>query len=327
MTRLRHTDELTGLLVLLAILVLIGAILQAGFLGKLFQPTSTLRILLPATGSGGLVNGADVEVLGTHAGLIQRIVISSNQRMYAVAEIDDQMRAIIPRDSTAVIRRRFGVAGAAFVDVHRGAGAPMDWSYAVIEASTERPPTDNISALIDEAREKIFPILTDAGRATHALAGIVERTERGEGNIGRVLTDSALLGQMEGVLAAARDDLQALGRVLTHTEETSADAAALVRAARNGKSGVPVLLGQVDQILADVRGLTRDLGRATTRAPTIARNVEATSENMPTLLLQTQATAEQLEKLLTQLRGHWLLGSGDGASREPRRLAPTQARP
>jgi hypothetical protein len=44
-------------------------------------------------------------------------------------------------------------------------------------------------------------------------------------------------------------------------------------------------------------------------------------------LLQTQVTAEQLEKLLTQLRGHWLLGSGDGASREPRRLAPTQARP
>src|SRR4051794_24827103 len=81
MTRLRYTDELTGLLVLLAVLVLIGSILQAGFLGKLFQPTSTLRVLLPTTGSGGLVSGADVEVLGTHAGTIQRLVISSHQRM------------------------------------------------------------------------------------------------------------------------------------------------------------------------------------------------------------------------------------------------------
>ena len=326
MTRLRHTDELTGLLVLVAILVLIGAILQAGFLGKLFQPTSTLRILLPIAGSGGLVSGADIEVLGTRAGTIQRIVISSNQRMYAVAEIDNPMREIIPRDSTAVIRRRFGIAGAAFVDIHRGAGAPMDWTYAVIEASTERAPTDNISALIDEAREKIFPILTDTGRATHALAIIVERIERGEGNVGRVLADDALLHQTEEVLVAARDDLQALGQVMTHIEKTSIDAAALVHDARNGKSGFPTLLRQVDQILADVRGVTRDLGRASTRAPTIARNVEATSENLPALLLQTQVTAEQLEKLLTKLRGHWLLG-GDGPSPEPRRLAPTQARP
>jgi len=254
-------------------------------------------------------------------------VISSNQRMFAVAEIDDQMRAIIPRDSTAVIRRRFGVAGAAFVDVHRGAGAPMDWSYAVIEGSTERPPTDNISALIDEAREKIFPILTDAGRAAQALAVIMGRIERGEGNIGRVLAEDALLRQTEGVLAAASDDLQTLGRVLSNIENTSVDAAALVSAARDGKGGVPGLLRQVDQILADVRGVTRDLGRASTRAPTISRNVEATSENLPALLSQTQVTAEQLEKLLTKLRGHWLLGSGDGASPESRRLAPTQARP
>src|SRR4051812_49972761 len=120
MTRLRHTDELTGLLVLVAILVLIGAILQAGFLGKLFQPTSTLRILLPITGSGGLVSGADIEGLGTHAGTIQRIVLSSNQRMYAVAEIDNPMRAVISRRSTAVIRGRFGISAGAFRDVHRG---------------------------------------------------------------------------------------------------------------------------------------------------------------------------------------------------------------
>jgi len=327
MTRLRHTDEITGLLVLVAVLVLIGAILQAGFLGKLFQPTSTLRILLPATGIGGLVSGAEVEVLGTHAGTIQRIVINPNQRMYAVAEIDDQMRAIIPRDSTAVIRRRYGVAGAAFVDVQRGAGAPMDWSYAVIEGSTERAATDNISALIDEAREKIFPILTDAGRAAQSLAVIMGRIERGEGNVGRVLAEDALLRQAEGLLATASDDLQALGRVLSNVENTSLDAGAVVRAARDGKGGVPGLLRQVDQILADVRGVTRDLGRASTRAPTIARNVETTSENLPALLLQTQMTAEQLEKLLTKLRGHWLMGSGDGTSPESRRLAPTQARP
>jgi len=86
------------------------------------------------------------------------------------------------------------------------------------------------------------------------------------------------------------------------------------------------LLRQTDQILADVHGVTRDLGRAMTRAPTLARNVEETTENMPALLLQTQATAEQLEKLLIQLRGSWLLGGG-AVEPETLRVAPTQARP
>jgi hypothetical protein len=54
MNRLRHTEELVGFLVLAAILVLLGAMLQAGLLGRWFQPTSTLRIVLPGTGGGGL---------------------------------------------------------------------------------------------------------------------------------------------------------------------------------------------------------------------------------------------------------------------------------
>jgi phospholipid/cholesterol/gamma-HCH transport system substrate-binding protein len=325
-TPLRHTDEFVGLLVLLAVPVLFGAILEEGFLGRWFQPTSTLRILLPESGVGGLVAGADVEVLGTHAGTVRRIVINPAQRMYAVAEIDDQVRAIIPRDSTAVIRRQFGIAGAAFVDIQRGTRGPMDWTYAVIEATTERAPTDSVTALIDETREKIYPVLTDAGRVAHSLAAITERVERGEGSIGHVLADDALSRDAEAVVASANDGTKTLDRLLTRLDEVSADVGALVRVTREGKTGLPALLRHADQILADVHGVTRDPGGVTTLAPTIARNIEATAENLPGLLLQTQATAEQLEKLLIQLRGSWLLGGG---TVEPgtRRVAPTQARP
>jgi phospholipid/cholesterol/gamma-HCH transport system substrate-binding protein len=326
MTRLRHADELVGLLVLLAVLVLVGAIVEAGFLGRWFQPTSTLRILLPESGVGGLAVGAEVEVLGTHAGTVRRIVINPSQRMYAVAEIDDEMRAIIPRDSTAVIRRRFGIAGAAFVDIRRGAGAPMDWDYAVVKATTERAPTDSATALIDETREKVFPVLTDAGRAARSVAAITERIERGEGNIGHVLSDDTISHNTESIIASAGDDMKILGRLLTQLDKTSADVGAVVRATREDKTGLPALLRQADQILAEVHGVTRDLERATTRTPAIARNLEATTATMPALLLQTHETAEKLERLLIQLRGNWLLGGG-AIEPEPRRLAPTQARP
>jgi len=61
--------------------------------------------------------------------------------MYAEADVDDQARAFIRRDSRALIRRRYGIAGAAFVEIGRGTGAELDWNYAMIPAVTERDPT------------------------------------------------------------------------------------------------------------------------------------------------------------------------------------------
>jgi phospholipid/cholesterol/gamma-HCH transport system substrate-binding protein len=328
MNRLRHTEELVGFLVLAAILVLLGAMLQAGLLGRWFQPTSTLRIVLPGTGGGGLAKGAEIEVLGTHAGTIRRIVINPSQGMYAEAEIDDQIRDVIPRNSTALIRRRFGIAGAAYVEIKRGSGPPMNWSYALMDATTERAATDNVSALIDEMREKIFPILTDAGRAMHSVAAMLEGVERGEGNIGRAFVDQTLMRNTEAVLAGVGEAVKSLDRLLVRLQDVAADAGTLVKSVGDGKTGVPGFLRQVDRILADFRPAMRDFGKAATRAPAISRNVEETSQNLPAVLVQTQMTAQQLEKLLQQLRGHWLLGGGgDSASPESRRLAPTQARP
>src|SRR5690606_22847933 len=117
------TDEWVGLVVLVATAAFFVAILQAGVLRDWFRPTSTLRIVLPEAGSAGLSVGGEVEVLGTRAGTVRRIIVNPDQRLYAEAEIDDQARAFIRRDSEAVIRRRFGIAGAAFVDISRGSGA------------------------------------------------------------------------------------------------------------------------------------------------------------------------------------------------------------
>jgi phospholipid/cholesterol/gamma-HCH transport system substrate-binding protein len=327
MIRLRHTNELVGLLVLLAILALLGAILEAGFVGRWFRPTSTLRIVLPSTGAGGLEAGDNIEVLGTHAGTVHRIVINPDGGMYAVAEIDNQIRTLIPRDSKGLIRRSFGIAGAAYVDIQRSTGPPMDWSYAVINATTERAPTESISAFVDEAREKIFPILTDAGQAAHSLASLINKVERGEGDAGRVLTDQTLMRNAEAALVGANDAVQTLNHLLARLDEATLEADSLVKSARDGKTGLPALLRQADRILADIRPAMRGLNSAAIRAPAISRNIEETSEELPALLLQTQAAAAQLEKLLTQLRGLWLLGGGDSISPEQRRLAPTQARP
>ena len=144
MIGLRHTDGWVGLLVLVAGAIFFAAILHAGVLRDWFRPVSHLRVVLPEAGAAGLSVGADVEILGTQVGIVRRIVINPNQQMYAEADIDEQARPFIRRDSRALIRR-YGIAGAAFLDISRGTGSEVDWNYAVIQAVTERDPTENMA--------------------------------------------------------------------------------------------------------------------------------------------------------------------------------------
>jgi len=314
MIRSRYADEWVGLLVLLSVAVFFGVALQAGVLRDWFRPTSTLRIVLPESGVAGLSVGADVEILGTKAGTITRVVIDPSQQMHAEAAIDDQATAFVRRDSRAVIRRRFGVAGAAYVDILRGTGQELDWTYAVIQAETERAPTETVGALIDEVRAKIFPILDDAGHAMASLAVTMKRVEQGEGNIGRLLSDDTMMRNLETTAADAR--------------EAVADARRIVTELNASENGVPELLRRADATLATLQAAMRNLSAAAERAPRISRNVENATANIPSLLTQTQQSAHELELTLAQLRRSWLLGGTSAGQQEPSaRLPSTEVRP
>ncbi len=304
--RPRQADELVGLLVVVAVAIFLAAVLQAGVLRDWLRPMSTLRVLLPESGVGGLSVGAEVEVLGTRAGTVRRVVIEPDQRMYAEVLIEDQARIFIRRDSTGVIRRRFGVAGAAFLDLTRGVGQPLDWSFAVIEATTERPPTETLGALFDEAKDRIFPILDEAQRGIRAMASTLEGMERGEGSLGRLLRDESLANSVEGTAADARAAVARIGPLIEGLDRVVREAETLVAGFNVG--GGPG--ARVDAILADVQRLSRELGRAAPRVQPTTRNVQEASANLPGLLLQTHQTVRELEALLTQLRGLWLLGGG-----------------
>jgi phospholipid/cholesterol/gamma-HCH transport system substrate-binding protein len=309
--RFRYASEGTGLIVLLALVLFVAAIMQAGVLHDLFRPSVVLRVILPDEGVGGLSRGAAVEILGTKAGEVTRIVIDPKQQMHAEVRLEENMQVYVRRDSQAVIRKRYGVAGDSYLDISRGAGEPLDWTYAVIAASLDRPPTENLGAVVDEMRQKILPIIDDTHRSVQLLASIVGRIEQGEGAVGRLLTDDRLVRDLEATVASAKDSVQATG--------------ALIAQLSDGPGSVPDLLRRVDKSLADMQRISRDVARTTAQLPQIARNVDETSASLPMVLLQSRATAAELQQLVVQLRGNWLLGGGPEATAT--RLPATAVRP
>jgi phospholipid/cholesterol/gamma-HCH transport system substrate-binding protein len=327
MIGLRHTDEWVGLLVLVAAAIFFAAILHSGVLRDWFRPVSHLRIVLPEAGAAGLSVGADVEILGTQVGTVRRIVISPSQQMYAEADIDEQARPFVRRDSRALIRRRYGIAGAAFLDISRGTGSELDWNYAVIGAVTERDPTENIGALIDQAREKVFPILDDLGRSVKTLASVIEGVQKGQGDVGRLLTDDTMVRNIEGIVAKAGVVVSDLAQLASELQVAGRNVETLSQSITAPDNGVQRLLQRADASLATLQQSMRDLALATQRAPQIVHNVELGSRDLPGLLTQAQQTAHELHQLAIQLRGLWVLGGGGKPTPEPTRLPTHEVRP
>jgi phospholipid/cholesterol/gamma-HCH transport system substrate-binding protein len=317
MRLLRHTNELVGLLVVLSVVLFIAAVLHAGVLGDWFRPTTKLRVLLPEAGSQGLGAGSDIEVLGTRIGAVRRIVVDPSQRLYAEAELDEQATGFIRRDSQAVVKKRFGVAGAAFLEISRGTGAPLNWSFAVIEAKSERDPAENISVMIDEVKSRVVPILDDTARAMHALADTAEAISQGRGNVGRLLRDKAIVEQVGHLL----DTLNALsGQARDVIAELQSAAASLT-----GNQGVPPMLRRINDLLASLQSMSRDLAATAQRLPAISRNVAESTPNLPALITQAQQSLAELEKLLNQTRRTWPFSGA--AAPESRRLSPAEVKP
>ncbi len=314
-------DEAVGAVVLVCVGLFVAVLINAGLLKDWFQPSFTLRILLPDEGVSGLAPGAEVQVLGTRAGEVRRIVIDPNQRMHAIARVEDQMRPFIRRDSVVSIRRQFGVAGAAYIDIARGVGPELDWSYAVIAAQSERAATDTLGQMIDEVRAKVMPLIDDIQKAVLAFtavaqratdpqgpleqtltsaAGIARKVEDGKGLAGRLISDEKLPADLEATLVSVRE-------LAAQLERTSKD------------PRIAQILVKTDSILTSLQTTTRDLATTT---PQITRNVRDTTDVMPATLLQAQIAARELELLLGQLRHNWLFGGGGTPAAQPSRRAP-----
>jgi len=319
-------DEIVGAVVLACIGAFVAVLINAGLLKDWFQPSFTLRILLPDEGVSGLAPGAEVQVLGTRAGEVRRIVIDPSQRMHAVARVEDQMRPFIRRDSQVSIRRQFGVAGAAYIDISRGTGPELDWSYAVIAASSERMATDTLGQMVDEVRAKIMPLMDDIQRAVVAFtavatrvtdpagplqqtlssaASIARRVDSGEGVAGRLVANEKMAADLEASLVSVRE-------MASQLERTSKDP-------RIGQ-----ILAKTDSVLTSLQATTRSLAATT---PKITQNVIDSTDALPTTLLQAQLAARELELLLGQLRHHWLLGGTAAPAPAGRRAPAVEVRP
>ncbi len=165
-----------GVFILVALLLVAGAILLMGQKTKLFVPTSTIRITMKNV--LGLKEGAPVWLAGVDIGVVKEIRFENprdSNEVLIVAEVDAKAHKKMGPDSVITIKTR-GLMGEKYVDILPSA------SYH------NQPVTQfngKVVATIDDVAQQ-------AGITFEKLNSIVDNVQSGKGTLGLLATDTKL---------------------------------------------------------------------------------------------------------------------------------------
>lgn len=347
--KFRYTNEAVGLFMLMTLLIFIAGLIYSGRVREWFNPGEMLRVVLPDEGLFGLTQGSTVEILGTKAGEVQDIVIDPSQKMHADVRIDSEMAVFVRSDSKATIRKTFGIAGDAYLEITRGFGEPLDWEYAVITAVSDRKPTDTVGELIDEMRAKVLPVIDDAQKAIQAFLAVAEelqdpekgvqqllanlnsisdRIDRGEGALGRMLTEDKLVRDLEALIAQINTETKRVGPILDDLKNSMQNVAQFSAQINAQSKDIPVITQSLKEVLTSVQMVMKNLSQTTPQLPQVVKNVEDTTDTLPVLILQVQQVMVEMERLIKQLQSHWLFGGKSSEhSQSAYRISPLEVSP
>ena len=208
--KFRRVNEITGTFVLVVVAVLIAAVVWTGHSQRWFKSRVTLRIVLPEAGAAGIRQGSEVYFLGTLVGSVSDVIVDTTGRMEAEANIRRDFFRFVRADSSAVVKKKFGVAGDSFFEITRGQGQPLPEKNASIVCNEQFQSA--LEAAVEEIRGQALAVLKKTGTGldtwttlgTNLMAtqerldqlvgrldNIAADVQAGKGTVGKLLTDPA----------------------------------------------------------------------------------------------------------------------------------------
>ncbi len=289
--KFRRLNEITGTFVLVVVAVLIAAVVWTGRSQRWFKGRVTLRIVLPEAGAAGIRQGSEVYFLGTLVGSVSDVVVDTTGRMEAQADIRRDFFRFVRADSSAVVKKKFGVAGDSFFEITRGQGKTLPEKDASIVCNAQFQSA--LEAAVEDVRREALLVLTNVNSGLNTWTKL--GTDLGET---RQHLDQ-LTVRLEKMAAGVEAGQGTAGRLLT--DPTLADEAQQLLARANA------VLGELQDMATNLNVAVRNVQSGTARLPEITDAVANEAKSLPGLVRQTQASMREVERLVEAMQRHWLL--------------------
>lgn len=276
--KFRYVNEIVGTFVLLVMLALVAGIILAGRAQDWFEKVHEIQLILPVEGSLGLQKGAEVQILGTSVGRVERIRVRDDGSMSGLMTVKGDFIRFVRADSRALVKKKFGVAGDSFVEITKGQGADLGDEPALV-AVKDTELTEIAQDILKQIQDATLPAIQEYtqlaadlrsadGPLMKLLAHLEQITgalERGEGSAGQLLRDPAAAREIQRILA------------------------------------------QVNSALAEVQKILADVKATTAQIPPMAAKVGREVDDLPGTVLQTQETIREAERLIEGIQQHWII--------------------
>ncbi len=291
-----------GFLIFIGVLTFTIAIFFVGEKSQLFS--SVFYTYVNFTAAEGVKPGAAVVLSGYNVGTVIDISLSPTaDSVRLLLRVSEEVRPFIKKDSRAQIKQE-GLVGNKIINLVIGsAESPLVENYGFINGE---PPfaltgmVDNVTAIMDTTKQ----LIGDLNR-------LVESINRGEGTVGKLLTDDEIYRNLASVTASADEGLKiAVAQINDLTRQLSKTA-----------KTIDVIASQTDTVILNTNILTAEAvktmknlndGKGTVGALMTDR---ALYDSLITLITAlTYATydagdaADQATRSIHAMRQHWLFG-------------------
>lgn len=283
--KFRYVNEIAGVFVLLAVLLVIAGVLLAGHAQRWFEPVERLTLIFPEEGSLGLQKGAEVRILGARIGSVEEITVAEDGSMAGKLRLSGDLIRFIRADSKATVKKTFGIAGDAYVELTKGE-SPDPPPYDTLPCEKDTEITEVIENIISQVQTAVVPMIDQIRKAVEEYTNLAADMRSPEGNL------QQLLGNLAGITAGIQKGEGAVGQILRDPDTS--------QQIRETIKGVNRSVEQLRRILADVQ-------QATAKLPDIAGTVSDQSKDLPELVLQTEDALRETTRLIEGLQKHWLI--------------------
>jgi phospholipid/cholesterol/gamma-HCH transport system substrate-binding protein len=213
----RYVNEIVGGFVLLVVALLMAAVIVAGRAQGWFEPVYKVEINFPPQGSLDLQVGSPVKILGATVGRVEMIEADDEGFMTGQISIKGTFYQYVRSDSEVIVKKTFGIAGDAFLDISRGVGPELPPGAGLV-ARKDTDLNELLEDLLSQVRGSILPLLDSVKTAADEYTGlasdlrvIIQKIEAGEGPAGLLVSDEAtarkieeLLNQVQAILTDVR---------------------------------------------------------------------------------------------------------------------------
>lgn len=293
--KFRYANEVAGGFVLLGLVLLVAGIYLAGHAQGWFQKNLELKTRFNTKdGTFGLQEGAEVRILGALAGRVGEIIPSDDGGMETVFVIKGRFGRFIRDDSVAKVKKKFEVAGDAYVEITLGnPSRPMLESRDFIRCVQDVELIEAARKMVDEFRSAAVPMLDEFRAILSHVNGITGQLERKEGAAGKFIGDPALAAAIEGVVSDIRKTTAQLPAVAQRLETVMTNLEAMSVSLSATASQFPPIASGAGDVVRDARCVTGSLTGQ-------VANVEG-------VLLEAEGALRQTRLLIEGLQKHWIV--------------------